>query len=195
MNFFIGYRTKSFITFALFILKALTLKLPIINTKLFLQNQLKWLVFKKYLIIKYFYIYWFITFLQKELINESWYIYKIVELVILTGVIFLVLAFSDLAIDPEFSWWLISSYRMMVKILKTCGKLYKTRNLVNWGSINRLHDPFTLWQVPAILTGVGISSLDTKLFWIWIHKKQNKIHYIILLVIVAKVITSLWEKI
>ena len=113
MNFFIGYRTKSFIIFALFILKALTLKLPIVNTKLFLQNQLKWLVFKKYLIIKYFYIYWFITFLQKELINEIWYIYKIVEPVILTGVIFLVLASSDLAIDPEFSWWLISSYRMI----------------------------------------------------------------------------------
>ena len=38
------------------------------------------------------------------------------------------------------------------------------------------------------------SSLDTKLLWIWIHKKQNKIHYIILLVIVAKLIISLREK-
>ena len=45
------------------------------------------------------------------------------------------------------------------------------------------------------LTGIGISSLDTKLFWVRIHKKQNKIHYIILLVIVAKVITSLRGKI
>ena len=45
-----------------------------------------------------------------------------------------------------------------------------------------------------ILTGIGISNLDTKLFSVRIHKKQNKIHYIILLVIVAKVITSLRKK-
>ena len=38
-------------------------------------------------------------------LNESWrHIYKIVEPDILTGVVFLVLASSDLAIDPEFSW-------------------------------------------------------------------------------------------
>ena len=36
--------------------------------------------------------------------NEGWHIYKIVEPVILIGVAFLVLASSDLAIDPEFSW-------------------------------------------------------------------------------------------
>ena len=35
-------------------------------------------------------------------LNEDWHIYKIVEPVIFTGVVFLVLAFSDLAIDPEF---------------------------------------------------------------------------------------------
>ena len=37
-------------------------------------------------------------------LNEGRHIYKIVEQVVLTGVVFLVLAFSDLAIDPEFSW-------------------------------------------------------------------------------------------
>ena len=37
-------------------------------------------------------------------LNESWHVYKIVEPDILTGVVFLVLASSDLAIDPEFSW-------------------------------------------------------------------------------------------
>ena len=34
-------------------------------------------------------------------LNEDWYIYKIVEPVILTAVVFLVLASSDLAIDPD----------------------------------------------------------------------------------------------
>ena len=63
--------------------------------------------------------------------------------------------------------------------------------MVNWGSINRLQDSFTLWQVSIILTDIGISSPDTKLLSVWIHKKQNNIHYIIVLVIVAKVITSL----
>ena len=38
------------------------------------------------------------------------------------------------------------------------------------------------WQIykivePVILIGVGISSLNTKLFSVWIHKLQNKIHY------------------
>ena len=37
-------------------------------------------------------------------LNEGWHIYKIVEPVILTAVVFLVLASSDLAIDAEFSW-------------------------------------------------------------------------------------------
>ena len=37
-------------------------------------------------------------------LNEGWHIYKIVEPVILTSVIFLVSASSGLAIDPEFSW-------------------------------------------------------------------------------------------
>ena len=37
-------------------------------------------------------------------LNEGWHIYKIVEPVILTGVIFLVSASNRLAIDPEFSW-------------------------------------------------------------------------------------------
>ena len=37
-------------------------------------------------------------------LNEGWHIYKIVESVILTAVVILVLASSDLAIDPEFSW-------------------------------------------------------------------------------------------
>ena len=36
-------------------------------------------------------------------LNEDWHIYKIVKPVILTGVVFLVLASNDLAIDPEFS--------------------------------------------------------------------------------------------
>ena len=37
-------------------------------------------------------------------LNEDWHIYKIVEPVVLTGVVFPVLASSDLAIDPQFSW-------------------------------------------------------------------------------------------
>ena len=37
-------------------------------------------------------------------LNEGWYIYKIVEPVVLTALVFLVLASSDLAIDPEFFW-------------------------------------------------------------------------------------------
>ena len=37
-------------------------------------------------------------------LNEGWHIFKIVESVILTAVVILVLASSDLAIDPEFSW-------------------------------------------------------------------------------------------
>ena len=37
-------------------------------------------------------------------LNEDWHIYQIVEPAILTGVIFLVLASSNLAIDPELSW-------------------------------------------------------------------------------------------
>ena len=37
-------------------------------------------------------------------LNEGWHIYKIVEPVIFTGVVFLVLASNDLAIDAEFSW-------------------------------------------------------------------------------------------
>ena len=37
-------------------------------------------------------------------LNEGWHVYKIVETVTLTGVIFLVLASSDLAIDPEISY-------------------------------------------------------------------------------------------
>ena len=46
------------------------------------------------------------------------------------------------------------------------------------------------WQIykivePVILIGVGISSLNTKLFSVWIHEKQNKIRYIILLVIIT----------
>ena len=36
-------------------------------------------------------------------LNEGQYIYKIVEPVVLTGVVFLMLASSDLAIDPKFS--------------------------------------------------------------------------------------------
>ena len=37
-------------------------------------------------------------------LNEGWNVYKIIETVILIAVAFLVLASSDLAIDPEFSW-------------------------------------------------------------------------------------------
>ena len=37
-------------------------------------------------------------------LNEGWHIDKIVEPVVLTGVVFLTLTSSDLAIDPEFSW-------------------------------------------------------------------------------------------
>ena len=36
-------------------------------------------------------------------LNKGCHIYKIVELVILTNVVFLLLASSDLVIDPEFS--------------------------------------------------------------------------------------------
>ena len=57
-----------FFTFFYWLLHNLTLELAIVNTKLFFtKNQSKWLVFKKYVIIEYFYIYWFITFLQNEL--------------------------------------------------------------------------------------------------------------------------------
>ena len=37
-------------------------------------------------------------------LNEGRHIYKIVEPVVLAGVVFPVLAYSDLAIEPEFSW-------------------------------------------------------------------------------------------
>ena len=37
-------------------------------------------------------------------LNEGWHIYKIVEPVVFTAVVFLMLASSDPAIDPEFSW-------------------------------------------------------------------------------------------
>ena len=46
-------------------------------------------------------------------LNEGRHIYKIVEPVIFTGVAFLVSTFRYLTIDPEFSWKLISSYRMI----------------------------------------------------------------------------------
>ena len=36
--------------------------------------------------------------------NEGWHIYRIAEPVILIGVVFLVFASSDLAIDLKFSW-------------------------------------------------------------------------------------------
>ena len=60
--------------------------------------------------------------------------------------------------------------------------------------MNKLQDSCTLWQVPVTFTDIGITSLDTKLFSVWVDKKQNKIHYIILLFIIAKVITSLRKK-
>ena len=41
---------------------------------------------------------------SRFLVLLSWHIYKIVESVILNGVVFLALASSDLAIDSEFSW-------------------------------------------------------------------------------------------
>ena len=37
-------------------------------------------------------------------LNGGWNVYKIVETVILTAVVFLALASSDPAIDPGFSW-------------------------------------------------------------------------------------------
>ena len=37
-------------------------------------------------------------------LKEGWDIYKIVEPVIFTAVVFLALASSDPTIDPEFSW-------------------------------------------------------------------------------------------
>ena len=37
-------------------------------------------------------------------LNEGCHIYKIVEPVVLTAVVFLALASSDPAIDPQFSW-------------------------------------------------------------------------------------------
>ena len=42
--------------------------------------------------------------LRPRSLNEGWNVYKIIETVILIAVTFLVLASSDLAIDPEFSW-------------------------------------------------------------------------------------------
>ena len=46
-------------------------------------------------------------------LNEGQHIYKIVEPIVLTGMVFLVLESINPAIDPEFSWYLISSYRMI----------------------------------------------------------------------------------
>ena len=46
-------------------------------------------------------------------LNEAWQIYKIVEPIVLTAVVFLALASSDIAIDSEFSRYPISSYRMI----------------------------------------------------------------------------------
>ena len=128
-------------------------------------------------------------------LNEDWHIYKIVEPIILTGVVLLVLASSDLAIRNFSDNWYHYIEWYAVNIFKTCGELYKTNKLVNWGSINGLQHPFTLWQVPVIYTGIGINSLGRKLFSVWIYKKHNKTHYIILLIIVAKVITSLEKNI
>ena len=56
----------------------LTLEPPIINTKLFLQNQWKSFVFKKYLIIEYLYIYWFIIFSQKQF-HVMYYIFAVIN--------------------------------------------------------------------------------------------------------------------
>ena len=42
--------------------------------------------------------------LESWSLNEGRHIYKIVEPVILPGVVFLMLAFNALAIDPKFSW-------------------------------------------------------------------------------------------
>ena len=53
----------------------------------------------------------FLIHLAVGSLNEGWHIYKIVEPVVSTAVAFLALASSDLAIDPEFSWWPISSHR------------------------------------------------------------------------------------
>ena len=53
----------------------------------------------------------FLIHLAVGSLNEGWHIYKIVEPVVSTAVAFLALASSDPAIDPEFSWYLISSYR------------------------------------------------------------------------------------
>ena len=41
--------------------------------------------------------------LQPWSLNEDWHVYKIIGTVTVTGVVFLVLASNDLAIDPEFS--------------------------------------------------------------------------------------------
>ena len=45
-----------------------------------------------------------VSLIHPGFLNESWHIYKIVEPVILTALVFLLLTSSDLAIDPEFSW-------------------------------------------------------------------------------------------
>ena len=42
--------------------------------------------------------------LGPSFLNEGRHIYKIVEPVVLTGVVFLVLVSSDLGFDPENSW-------------------------------------------------------------------------------------------
>ena len=58
----------------------LTFQLSIVNMKLFLSNQSKWLAFKKYVIIEYSYIYWFLdlTFLQKKF-HVMYYIFGIIN--------------------------------------------------------------------------------------------------------------------
>ena len=45
-----------------------------------------------------------VSLIHPGFLNEGWHIYKIVEPVILTGMAFLMLAFSVLAINLEFSW-------------------------------------------------------------------------------------------
>ena len=47
--------------------------------------------------------------------------------------------------------------------------------LIHPGSLNEDRHIYKIVE-PVILTGVDIGNLDTKLFSVWIHKKQNKIH-------------------
>ena len=62
--------------------------------------------------------------------------------------------------------------------------------LINFPLLIYLY-PCALWQVPVILTGIGISSHDTKLFWFWLNKNKKKFVILFLWLLLQKSIRVL----